>query len=91
MQTMHLPTLSTSVVGASRLLRRLLALGIGISALFTAVATHAAEGGTIRGSVSNTATGNMLEGARVEIPALALTVLTDGTGSYVFQNVPPGT
>src|SRR4029450_285867 len=35
--------------------------------------------------------GNMLEGARIEVPKLAQTVLTDNTGRYVISNVPPGT
>ena len=52
---------------------------------------RAAEVGTITGSVSNTATGNLLEGAKVEVPQLALTALTDATGRYVLGNVPAGT
>jgi len=52
--------------------------------------TFAAETGTVTGAVSNLATGNMLEGARVEIPSLGLRALSDGTGRYVISNVPAG-
>ncbi len=58
---------------------------------FLASALPAADAGNLSGSVSNTATGNMLEGAKVELPALGLRMLTDNTGSYVLTNVPPGT
>ncbi len=47
--------------------------------------------GAISGNVSNQATGNMLEGARIQIPALGRTVFTDNTGTFVLTNVPPGT
>ncbi len=50
----------------------------------------AAFAATITGSVSNLATGNLLEGARVEIPALGLAALTDTTGRYVFPALPVG-
>jgi iron complex outermembrane recepter protein len=48
------------------------------------------QGGTITGSVSNTATGNLLEGARVEVPALGLTAFTDNTGRFVLTRLPAG-
>ena len=47
--------------------------------------------GTLSGFVSNTATGNLLEGARVELPQLGLSALTDLTGRYVLTGVPAGT
>lgn len=56
----------------------------------TLMARAADTGGQITGTVSNTATGNLLEGARVEIPALGLSALTDNTGRYVLTNVPTG-
>jgi iron complex outermembrane receptor protein len=65
-----------------------------LTALITAAfvpGLRAAEAGAISGNVSNLATGNMLEGVRVEIPSLGLRTLTDGTGRYVFTNVPAGT
>ncbi|MBI5691614.1 MAG: TonB-dependent receptor [Verrucomicrobia bacterium] len=51
----------------------------------------AADAGTITGTVSNAATRNLLEGARVEIPALRLSTLVDDTGRYVLTPVPAGT
>ena len=44
----------------------------------------------IRGTVSNSTTGNLLEGAEVTIPSLGLRTLTDRDGSFVLANVPPG-
>lgn len=46
--------------------------------------------GVISGSVSNATTGNMLEGARVEIPKLGLRVFTDNTGRFVLTGVAAG-
>ncbi len=46
---------------------------------------------TLSGNVSNLATGNLLEGARVEIPVLGLSTLTDSTGLYTLGGVPDGT
>jgi TonB-dependent receptor len=56
-----------------------------------ATSAPAAEAGTLTGSVSNTATGNLLEGARVEVPALGLATLVDPTGRYAFTALPAGT
>lgn len=50
----------------------------------------AAESGVISGTVSNAATGNMLEGARVVIKALGTTAFADNTGRYVLAGVPAG-
>lgn len=50
----------------------------------------AAETGVIAGNVSNAATGNMLEGARVVVKGLGLTAFADGTGRYVLAGVPAG-
>jgi iron complex outermembrane recepter protein len=52
-------------------------------------AQHAAAG-VVTGTVSNSATGNLLEGAHVEIPALGLAALTDNTGRFVLTGVPAG-
>lgn len=38
-----------------------------------------AASGVLTGTVSNTATRNLLEGARVELPALGVAALTDHT------------
>ena len=57
-----------------------------------AAVLRAAEGSaTLTGTVSNTATGNLLEGARVEVPQLGLSALTDNTGRYVLSGLPAGT
>ena len=67
------------------------ALTIAIT-LFTSD-TRGAEGGTgvLSGAVNNTATGNLLEGALVSIPALTRTTYTDNSGRYVLADVPAGT
>jgi hypothetical protein len=69
-------------------LRRLFILA---ALLFLPAALRAADSsGSVTGTVSNTATGNNLEGARVEIPRLGLSVLTNNSGQYVFTGVPAG-
>ena len=52
-----------------------------------------AEAGTaiLSGTVSNTATGNLLEGAKVEVPRRNLSAFTDNTGRYVLSGLPAGT
>ena len=50
-----------------------------------------ARAASISGNVSNLATGNLLQGARVEIPALGVSALVDETGRYVLPAVPAGT
>jgi iron complex outermembrane receptor protein len=57
----------------------------------TNLLTAADAAGTITGTVSNTATGNLLPGARVEIQALSLSALVDPSGRYVLSGVPAGT
>ncbi|HUR57676.1 MAG TPA: TonB-dependent receptor [Opitutaceae bacterium] len=64
----------------------LLPLAFAVSAVHGADAT-----GEISGNVSNAGTGNLLEGARVELPQLGLTTLTDNTGRFVLSGVPTGT
>ena len=54
-------------------------------------ASVAADGASISGTVNNSATGNLLPGARVEIQALGLSALADNTGRYVLSDVPAGT
>ena len=77
--------MSTNQPTTPRLLRPLLAL-----LLFLAAALPPVLAATITGYVSNAATGNFLEGARVEIPALGLGALTDNTGRFVLGDVPAG-
>lgn len=87
MQTLICP----SPRDARRLARSLfLLLGLLVVALVPHLRAAADATGGVTGVVSNTATGNLLEGARVEIPALGLSVLTDNTGRYVLSGVPAG-
>jgi TonB-dependent receptor len=90
LQTTPLPSDSVCASGSFRLVRGLSAFLLSFI-VFALPLARAAEVGVITGAVSNTATGNMLEGARVEIPALAKSMLTDGTGRYLFNNIPAGT
>lgn len=77
-----------SATGNSRLspahLVFLFFLGLGVSMAV------AAETGTLTGSVSNTATSNLLQGAKIEIPQLGLNTLTDNTGRFVLTGLPAG-
>lgn len=52
---------------------------------------EAAGGGSIAGVVSNSGTGDLLEGVQVSLPGLGLVTFTDNTGRYSFLNVPAGT
>ncbi len=56
-----------------------------------APAAEAPAAATLSGNVSNAGTGNLLEGARIDLPALGFTVLTDNTGRFVLSGVPAGT
>ncbi|MSU50471.1 MAG: TonB-dependent receptor [Opitutus sp.] len=47
--------------------------------------------GVLTGNVSNLATGNLLEGARVSVPALGVGTFTDNTGRFVLAGLPAGT
>ncbi len=58
--------------------------------LFSVFATAALRAADLVGTVSNVATGNLLDGARVEIPTLGVSALTDNTGRYVLPALPPG-
>jgi iron complex outermembrane recepter protein len=78
----------TSSDRAAHTLRGFLVAGALLIAM--ANGANAADTGSISGVVNNTATGNLLEGARVAIPQLGLTVFTDNTGRYVVNNVPSG-
>ena len=73
MQTSYLPIRSIVCLVRSVSLLALRSLG-GAGALLLAVSSASAadSGATLSGNVSNVATGNLLQGARVEIPALHL-------------------
>ncbi len=64
-----------------------------LSFLSPALAQPAPLAGTasLSGNIANLATGNLLEGARVEIPKLGLAALSDNTGRYVLAGLPAGT
>ena len=68
----------------------MLAAWCGLLLLALIPALRAADAGVVAGSVSNAATGNLLEGARVAIPQLGISVLTDNSGRYVLNGVPAG-
>ncbi len=65
-------------------------LGLTLLALLLALPASAASPGALTGTVSNAATRNLLEGARVEVPALGLAVVTDATGRYTLEGLPAG-
>ena len=68
-------------------------LALALSPVLSAQTTTGSSSqpaGSVSGSVSNSATKNLLEGARVEIPALGLGALVDSTGRYVLSAVPTG-
>lgn len=62
--------------------------GLSLALLLSVLNAPAA---TLSGNVSNVATGNLLEGARVAVPALGLSALSDNTGRYVLPSLPAGT
>lgn len=71
---------------------RLLACILGI-ALFTSSSLYPQSSGqtsVVTGVVSNAATGDLLRGARVAIPSLGMSVLTDESGRYELRGVAPG-
>lgn len=75
----------------SSLFARRIVRSLALFAAFAVTGLYAADTGVVSGSVSNTATGNLLPGARVEITGLGRTALVDDTGRYVFTDVPAGT
>lgn len=68
-----------------------LALAPGLAVYAAQPTSAAAATGVLTGTVNNTATGNLLEGARVEISTLGVAALTDNTGRFVLAGVPAGT
>ena len=73
---------------ASRRSFGLLLLVLGIYAPAAAAPTSAT--GTLSGVVSNAATGNLLPGATVRLPALGITARADDTGRYLVREVAAG-
>ncbi|MDO8545388.1 MAG: TonB-dependent receptor [Opitutaceae bacterium] len=70
---------------------RLLLGALAVVCNAAVVTGRAAEPAVLTGTVSNTATGNLLEGARIEVPQLGLATLTDITGRYMLSPLPAGT
>jgi len=68
-----------------------LAIFGGLALLWAGPARAAETTASLSGNVSNVATRNLLEGARVDVPALGLSAFTDNTGRYVLTGVPVGT
>ena len=87
MKTSRVP-LALGCLAAARVLALCTALPLLVSSAPRVFAAAAA--GTVSGSVSNAGTGDLLEGVRISLPDLGLTVFTDNTGRYSFPNVPPG-
>ncbi len=64
-----------------------------VASLSVACATSAVAAdtlGQLTGTVVSKSSGNALQGARVTLPALNRTTLTDSTGRFVFIDVPAG-
>jgi TonB-dependent receptor len=68
------------------------ALITGLSAQTAPASAQAqpAAAGAVSGTISNAATRNLLEGARIEVPALGRSVLTDNTGRFVLTGLRTG-
>lgn len=75
---------------SARVVLRLFVLGLFVSVLAGASSAADANTGTITGTVSNAGTGNLLNGANVEVPALGLATITDATGRFTLAGVPAG-
>jgi outer membrane receptor protein involved in Fe transport len=84
-----LPQCGASAHSRSRFAIVLLCLASVLLAL--PLFAQSAASGTIRGIVRNATTGNLLEGAEVSIPALALRTFTNRDGTFMFSRVPAGT
>src|SRR5262245_61729816 len=63
----------------------LLAVGVALTETSTSSAQSA-----LTGKVTNSATGQLLEGARVELQGLGRVVTTDNEGEYRIPDVAPG-
>ncbi|MSU23280.1 MAG: TonB-dependent receptor [Opitutus sp.] len=71
---------------------RLVALTLGLLALAPAAsrAADSSETGRVVGNITNVDTRLHLDGAFVELRELGWQVLSDKSGQFVFNNVPPG-
>jgi iron complex outermembrane receptor protein len=89
-----MPTTSTPIrrrLSVARCFVRQFFLLLGfIIASLTSPSFGADATGIVTGTVSNSATRNLLEGAKVEVPALGRSVLTDNTGRFTLTGLPAG-
>jgi TonB-dependent receptor len=81
--------LSSCAAACAVLWKTPLVLGVIGGAAVVARAADATAG-SVAGAVSNAASGNLLQGARIELPQLGLSTLTDVNGRYVLSGVPAG-
>jgi TonB-dependent receptor len=70
---------------------RLLRTATSLFLVLTALSLNAADAaGRLIGTVNSKSTGNALQGALVQLPALNRSALTDNTGTFTFFDVPAG-
>jgi len=87
-----LPTCLGKFVSLTTLARLIVLFGgLLISRYQTDVFAAEGPSGTITGAVSNAATGNLLIGAKIQIPQLGLSALSDGSGVFTLTPIPAGT
>jgi len=86
-----MPTLIFSSLPGARRCARPVFLLLGLVVASLASWSHGADAtGVVSGAVSNAATRNLLEGAKVEAPALGRSVLTDNSGRFTLGGLPAG-
>jgi TonB-dependent receptor len=86
-----MPTLNRPPASGPRRSARVVTAIVGLfAALFTPLLRSADATGVVSGTVSNAATRNLLEGARIDAPALGRSVLTDNAGRFTLGGVPAG-
>lgn len=80
----------TPLTGARCFARPLTVFLTLIVALLPSLLHSAEASGVVTGTVSNAATRNLLEGAKVEVPTLGRSVLTDNAGRFTLAGLPSG-
>ncbi len=85
----RLPTQYVRLLRTATSLLSLFAVLLALSPV-THAAEPAAPKSQISGTVTSKSTGNALQGARVTVPALNKSTLTDNTGRFVLYDVPAG-
>ena len=80
----------TPLTAARCFARPLLVFLTLVAALLPSLLHSADASGVVTGTVSNAATRNLLEGAKVEVPTLNRSVLTDNTGRFTLAGLPSG-